>query len=55
LQLELKINQPLDVNAAIKASPYKNPYTQKPFDYDANTKELSFHCFDVKDSCKIFL
>jgi len=55
LQLELKINPPQDIAAAIKASPYKNPYTQKPFDYDPTTKALSFKCFDVKDVCKISL
>ena len=55
LQLELKINPPQNIAAAIKASPYKNPYTQKPFDYDPATKALSFKCFDVKDVCKISL
>jgi len=55
LQLELKINPPQDVAAAIKSSPYKNPYTEKPFDYDPATKALSFQCFEVKDVCKITL
>lgn len=55
LQLELKINPPQDIAAAIKSSPYKNPYTEKPFDYDPSTKALSFQCFDVKDVCKITL
>jgi hypothetical protein len=55
LQLELKINPPQDIAATIKSSPYKNPYTQKPFDYDPTTKALSFQCFDVKDVCKITL
>jgi hypothetical protein len=55
LQLELRTNPPQDVIAAIKSSPYKNPYTQKPFDYDPATKALSFQCFEVKESCKISL
>lgn len=55
LQLELKINPSQDVAAAIKSSPYKNPYTEKPFDYDPATKALSFQCFEVKDVCKITL
>jgi hypothetical protein len=55
LQLELKANPPQDVIAAIKSSPYKNPYTEKPFDYDPATKALSFQCFEVKDVCKITL
>jgi hypothetical protein len=55
LQLELKTNPPQDVMTAIKSSPYKNPYTDKPFDYDPATKALSFPCFEVKDVCKIFL
>jgi hypothetical protein len=55
LQLELKTNPPKDVIAAIKSSPYKNPYTEKPFDYDPATKALSFQCFEVKDVCKITL
>jgi hypothetical protein len=55
LQLELKTNPPQDVAAAIKSSPYKNPYTEKPFDYDPATKALSFQCFEVKDVCKITL
>jgi hypothetical protein len=55
LQLELKTNPPQDLAAAIKASPYKNPYTEKQFDYDLATKALSFPCFDVKDVCKITL
>jgi hypothetical protein len=55
LQLELKTNPPQDVIAAIKSSPYKNPYTEKPFDYDPATKALSFQCFEVKDVCKITL
>ena len=55
LQLALKINPPQDIAAAIKLSPYKNPYTEKPFDYDPATKALSFQCFEVKDVCKITL
>lgn len=55
LQLELKTNPPQDVAAAIKSSPFKNPYTEKPFDYDPATKALSFQCFEVKDVCKITL
>jgi hypothetical protein len=55
LQLELKTNPPQDIAAAIKSSPYKNPYTEKPFDYDPATKALSFPCFDVKDVCRITL
>lgn len=55
LQLDLKTNPPQDVIAAIKSSPYKNPYTEKPFDYDPATKALSFQCFEVKDVCKITL
>jgi len=55
LQLELKINPPQDLNEAIKSSPYKNPYTEKPFDYDPANKTLSFTCFDAKDICKIAL
>jgi len=55
LQLELKTNPPQDLIAAIKLSPYKNPYTEKPFDYDPATKALSFQCFEVKDVCKITL
>lgn len=53
VQLELKTNPPQDVAAAIKTSPYKNPYTQKPFDYDPTNKTLSFQCFDMKDVCRI--
>lgn len=55
LQLELKINPQQDIAAAIKSSPYKNPYTEKPFDYDPATKALSFQCFEAKDVCKITL
>ena len=55
LQLELKTSPPQDVAAAIKSSSYKNPYTEKPFDYDPATKALSFQCFEVKDVCKITL
>ncbi len=55
LQLELKINPPQDVAEVIKSSPYKNPYTEKPFDYDPATKALSFTCFDATDVCKITL
>ena len=55
LQLELKTNPPQDVTAAIKSSSYRNPYTEKPFDYDPATKALSFQCFEVKDVCKITL
>lgn len=55
LQLALKINPPQDIAAAIKSSPYKNPYTNKPFDYDPATKALSFQCFEAKDVCKITL
>lgn len=55
LQLELKINSSQDIVTAIKSSPYKNSYTQKPFDYDPATKALSFQCFDAKDVCKITL
>lgn len=55
LQLELKTNPPQDVIAAIKSSPYRNPYTEKPFDYEPATKVLSFQCFEVKDVCKITL
>ncbi len=53
LQLELKISPPQDLIATIKSSPYKNPYTQKPFDYDPATNALSFQCFEAKDVCKI--
>jgi hypothetical protein len=53
LQLELKANQPQDITAAIEASSYKNPYTQKPFDYEPKNKTLSFQCFDMKDVCSI--
>lgn len=55
LQLELKTNPPQDIIAAIKTSPYKNPYTEKPFDYDTATQTLSFQCFEVKDVCSIRL
>lgn len=55
LQLELKINASDDVLAAIRASSFKNPYTQKPYDYDTNKKELGFRCFDMKDACRIQL
>ena len=55
LQLELKTKSPQDIAAAIKASIYKNPYTEKPFDYDTATKTLSFQCFEVKDVCSIRL
>ena len=53
LQVELKTHLPQDVVAAIKASPHKNPYTDKPFEYDSANKILSFTCFDAKDVCKI--
>jgi|GEM_PF-790724 len=55
LQLELKTHPTQDVIAAIKTSAYKNPYTQKSFDYDAATGSLSFAGFDAKDLCKIVL
>ncbi|GGY81666.1 hypothetical protein GCM10011613_27930 [Cellvibrio zantedeschiae] len=55
LQLELKTNPPQNIAEAIKTSAYKNPYTKKPFDYDATTKSLSFRCFEAKDECKISL
>lgn len=53
LQLALKTNPPDDVASAIKTSPYRNPYTAKPFNYDPINKTMSFSCFDVKDICEI--
>ena len=55
LQLDLKTRAVQDVNAAIKISPYKNPYTGKPFDYDSNINILGFPCFDAKETCNIAL
>lgn len=55
LQVTLKINAHNDVNTAIKTSTFKNPYTQKPFDYDPTKKELGFRCFDIRDACRIQL
>ena len=55
LQLELKINHPENLGAAVKASAFRNPYTGKPFDYDSATNSLGFQCFDVKDICRINL
>lgn len=55
LQLELTVNTQQDITERIALSSYKNPYTEKPFDYDATTNALSFRCFDVQDTCKIQL
>lgn len=55
LQLELKISIPDDIITAVKTSKFKNPYTQKPFEYDSTKKELGFRCFEVRDACRIQL
>ncbi len=55
LQLELKTIAEKEWPAAIRSSTYKNPYTEKPFDFDATTKSLSFSCFSVQDICQIQL
>ncbi|MDR7091113.1 hypothetical protein [Cellvibrio fibrivorans] len=55
LQLELKTIAKQDWPAAIKSSHHKNPYTKKPFDYDAATNSLGFSCFSAADICQIQL
>lgn len=55
LQLELKRIAKQDWSAAIKSSHHKNPYTKKPFDYDAATNLLGFSCFSATDICQIQL
>lgn len=55
LQLELKMIAKQDWPAAIKSSHHKNPYTKKPFDYDAATQSLGFSCFSAADICQIQL
>ncbi|MEN0039517.1 MAG: hypothetical protein AAGC78_20745 [Cellvibrio sp.] len=55
LQLELTAAAQQDISERIASSSYKNPYSEKSFDYDAKTNTLSFRCFDVKDTCKIRL
>lgn len=55
LQLELKTIAKQDWPAAIKKSNHRNPYTKKPFDYDAATRSLGFSCFSAADICQIQL
>lgn len=55
LQLELKTIAEQEWPAAIRSSTYKNTYTEKPFDFDATTKTLSFNCFSAQDICQIKL
>lgn len=55
LQRELKVSAPHDLTTAIKASRFRNPYTQKPFAYEPATNTLSFACYDARDSCRIQL
>lgn len=55
LQVELKTVARQDWPAAIKTSRYKNPYTDKSFDYDTATNSLGFGCFAATDTCQIQL
>lgn len=55
LQLELKTATPNDLISTLNTSNVKNPYTQKPFDYDITKKELGFRCFEVRDACRVQL
>jgi hypothetical protein len=55
LQLELKTIARENWPATITSSQYKNPYTKKPFDYNATANSLGFSCFSAADICEISL
>lgn len=55
LQVELKAIAEQDWPATIRSPHFNNPYTEKPFDFDATAQSLSFDCFSAQDICQIQL
>lgn len=56
LQLELKNNNPSNIQQAILNSNISNNYTKKAFDYDAKHNSVYFNCLEEKSSdCSVKL
>lgn len=55
LRIELALNNDQNISTLINKSAYKNPYTLKPFDYDAEANTIGFDCLDKTSVCEITL
>lgn len=55
LRIELALNNDQDIATLINNSNHKNPYTEKPFDYDAEAQTIGFDCLDKTSVCEIAL
>jgi hypothetical protein len=55
LQAEIESSPGRSVEAVVGASRYRNPYTQRPMDYDAKAQTVGFHCLGLgsDDVCAI--
>lgn len=55
LRIELALNDDQNIVSVVNNSTYKNPYTLKPFDYDAEANTIGFDCLDKTSVCEIAL
>ncbi len=55
LRIVLALNDDQNIVSVVNNSTYKNPYTLKPFDYDAEANTIGFDCLDKTSVCEIAL
>lgn len=57
LQAEIELEPERSIEAVVRASTHRNPYTGEPMDYDAATRTISFDCItgDPSDVCAVAL
>jgi hypothetical protein len=56
LQAEIEQSPQLSVEAVIRSSKHRNPYTLAPLDYDAAARAIGFQCLsDSNDVCSVVI
>lgn len=53
VQFQIKQDQDKSIQSILNKQENLNPYNSQPFDYNDETREMSFDCLDNHSSCKI--
>jgi hypothetical protein len=53
IQFQIKQDQDNNIQSILNKQENLNPYNSQPFDYNEETREMSFDCLDNHSSCKI--
>lgn len=55
IQFQIKQDEDINISSILNKQENQNPYNSQPFDFNNETKEMSFECLDAHLDCKIYI